>query len=429
MRSPLISASLLLLTAYAAGAQSLASRVAEAPDGVVRITTAARAGVCGDGRDLVGYKNALFARNFQTMGRWTAEQCVPGPLRVTLSVADGRVTQMRTQVGGTWPATESRVTDFGVVPPREASAYFFSIVPRLDRVTNNNRLLLPAVLADDAEVVPPLLAMARDASHPVDLRRQSVHWLGVLGDATVIPVLVGFAREDVDEEGNDKGKRGLGSTAVAALSMLEGDIGVPALIDLARDANVGTRRNAVFWLGQNGDPRARRMLHTVIENDREANRVRTHAIFSLTNGSDLVSSEFGYLRGLYARLDGVELKEAVIQGMTRDDDAEGGHWLIQRALDATESSRLRKSALFWAGQRSATPTSDLVSVYRDGRNRDLREHAIFVLSQRHDEAAIDALLRIAREDGDTQMRGKALFWLAQKNDPRVTKLIADLVLK
>ena len=36
---------------------------------------------------------------------------------------------------------------------------------------------------------------------------------------------------------------------------------------------------------------------------------------------------------------------------------------------------------------------------------------------------------IAREDGDSRMRGKALFWLAQKHDPRVTKLIGDLVLK
>jgi HEAT repeat protein len=428
MRSPLISVSLLLLAAGAAGAQSLASRVAEAPSGIVRITTAARAGVCGDGRDLVGYKNALFARNFQTIGRWTAERCVPGPLRVTLSVSDGRVTQMRTQVGGSWPATEAQVTDLGIVPPREASAYFFSILPRLQRQTNNDRLLLPAVLAEDAEVVSPLLALARDESQAIDLRRQSVHWLGTLGDATVIPVLVGFARGDAEEEGSAKGKRGLSSTAVAALSMLEGDIGVPALIDLARESNVELRRNAVFWLGQNGDPRARRMLHTVIENSGEETRVRAHAVFSLTNGSDPVSSEFAYLRGLYTRLDGHELKEAVIQGMTRDEE-EGGRWLIQRAMDANESSRLRKSALFWAGQRSATPTADLVSVYRDGRNRDLREHAIFVLSQRHDDAATDALLRIAREDSDTQMRGKALFWLAQKNDPRVAKLIADLVLK
>ena len=45
------------------------------------------------------------------------------------------------------------------------------------------------------------------------------------------------------------------------------------------------------------------------------------------------------------------------------------------------------------------------------------------------DAATDALLAIVRDDKDTRMRGKALFWLAQKDDPRVKKLIADLVLK
>jgi HEAT repeat protein len=107
----------------------------------------------------------------------------------------------------------------------------------------------------------------------------------------------------------------------------------------------------------------------------------------------------------------------------------GGRWLIERALDRRESSKVRKSALFWAGQREATPTAELIRVYREAAELDLREHAIFVLSQRQDDAATDALLRIAREDPDTRMRGKALFWLAQKDDPRVKKLIADLLLR
>jgi HEAT repeat protein len=413
------------------GAQSLASRVAQAPDGVVRMQVDSRTGVCGDGRDVVGYRNALFAPNVQSIGgHWTDSRCVPGPLRVSLTVADGQVTQMRTRIGGSWPATQSRVTDLGVVPSREASTYFFSLVPRLETASGKDRLLLPAVLADDASVIQPLLALARDPGRAEHTRRQAVLWLGLLGDASVIPALVQLARDDVDDEGNDKrGKKGVGSSAVAALSTLDGDVGVPALIDLARSGSVGTRRNAVFWLGQNGSQGARRMLHTVIENANEVNRVRAHAIFALTHGRDTPQSEFTYLRALYPRLDDDVLKEAVIQGMQVDEDVAGGRWLIERALDGRESSKLRKSALFWAGQRESTPTSELVRVYREAAEPDLREHAIFVLSQRRDDAATDALLRIAREDRDTRMRGKALFWLAQKDDPRVKKLIADLLLR
>lgn len=429
MRTTLISVSFALLAVAPVGAQSLASRVAQAPDGVVRVQFDSRAGVCGDGSDVVGYRNALFARNFQSIGHWNDTRCVPGPLRVSLTLEDRQVIRVRTQVGGAWASTESRVTDLGVVPSREASAYFFSLVQRLETASGKDRLLLPAVLADDAEVIKPLLALARDESRALHTRRQAVQWLGLLGDESIVPALLEFARDPVDDEGGDKwGKKGLGSTAMAALSTLDGDVGVPALIDLARSPSVGTRRNAVFWLGQNGNPRARRVLHTVIENANEDHRVRQHAIFSLSQGGDTPGSEFAYLRSIYPRLDRDELKESVFQGMTQDETVAGGRWLIERARDPKEPTKLRRTALFWAGQREETPTADILSVYRDG-DSELREHAIFVLSQREDDAATDALIDIARRDSDTRMRGKALFWLAQKDDPRVKKLIADLVLK
>jgi HEAT repeat protein len=50
-----------------------------------------------------------------------------------------------------------------------------------------------------------------------------------------------------------------------------------------------------------------------------------------------------------------------------------------------------------------------------------------VLSQRDDEAALNELMRIAQSDSDRRMRAKALFWLGQKDDPRVAKLIADKI--
>jgi HEAT repeat protein len=407
------------------GAQSLASHVAQAPDGVVRMQVDSRVGVCGDGRDLIGYRSAVFANNFQSFGgHWSASRCVPGRLRVTLTVADGQVTQLRTRVGGAWSDTESRVTDLGVVPPHEASTYFFSLVPRLESARGKDRLLVPAVLADGVPVIQPLLALAHDDRRIEHTRRDAIMWLGLLGDASVVPALVQFARDDATE--GKARKKGLGNTAMAALHTLEGDVGVPALIDLSKNGTVETRRQAVFWLGQNGSESARRTLHAVIENENEDSRVRSHAIFSLTHG-DAPDSEFAYLRNLYSRIETQEAKEAIIQGM-QEDEGDGGRWLIERALDEREAFELRKKAIFWAGQREATPTAELVRVYRDADNTNLREHTIFVLSQREDEAAIDELLRIARSDSDTEMRGKALFWLAQKDDPRIKKLIADLVL-
>src|SRR3990170_4480549 len=89
----------------------------------------------------------------------------------------------------------------------------------------------------------------------------------------------------------------------------------------------------------------------------------------------------GTLGGLFPRPTSERLKESVIQGMGQDEAA-GSAWLLPKARDRAESTRIRKSALFWAGQNERTPTRDLISFYRSVQEPALREHTIFVLSQR-----------------------------------------------
>jgi HEAT repeat protein len=417
---------------------TLSQRVANAPDGVVRVQFAARSGTCGDGKDLIGYRKALFLESFQSIGDWNAPNCRPGPMRVAISVANGKPTSVKAYVGGDWQRTSERVTDLGEVSPSEAAAYFFAIVPQIERgsARDKARFLLPAVLADDPGALPRVIALARDDSRLQETRRQAIQWIGLLGDATVVPVLVGFASgggaepagEDIDIDDKKPGKKGLATAAMAALGTLENRAGVPALIELVLTGSLGVRGAGVFWLGQTGDPRAFATLHGVIENAREDERVRAHAIFSLSHGGDTPQSEFAYLRGIYPRIASDRLKESVIQGVSQDKSA-GSAWLIERARDDGEPLKLRRSALFWAGQKKSTPTKDLVAYYRATAESSLREHAIFVLSQRDDEAALNELMRIAQEDKDKQMRARALFWLGQKDDPRVAKLIGDRVLR
>jgi HEAT repeat protein len=411
---------------------NLGQRIANAGTGVVHLQFASRPGTCGDGRDMVGYRRALFADSFQSIGKWDAPTCVPGPVRVALSVANGRVTRVRTSVGGAWPRASESIVDLGTVAPSEAASYFFGLVPLLERAGDKSRVLLPAVLADAGDVIPKLTSLARDGSRIQETRRQAIQWMGLLGDARVVPTLVSFARsggaspagEDIDEDDEARGMKGLATGAMAALSFLDNGVGVPALIGISRSGTPGARGSAAFWLGQSGDPRAVAELHGIIENTNEDQRVRVQAIFSLAHGDNTRETEFAYLRGIYPRLQSDKLKEAVLQGMGEDHSA-GSAWLIDRARDGRESLNIRKSALFWAGQRELTPTKDLVAFYRSATGSELREHAVFVLSQRQDDAALNELMRIAREDSDRHMRARALFWLGQKDDPRVAKLIGD----
>ena len=53
--------------------------------------------------------------------------------------------------------------------------------------------------------------------------------------------------------------------AVFALSQLPGNEGVPLLIELARThGNREIRKQAMFWLGQSGDPRATSFFEEVL---------------------------------------------------------------------------------------------------------------------------------------------------------------------
>jgi HEAT repeat protein len=351
---------------------------------------------------------------------------------VLISVSNGRVTEAHTYVGEPRDRINI-VTDLGTVSASEAAAFFFSLVPVLERARDRSRTLLPAVLAEAGDVTPQLLALARDEARTLDTRRQAIMWTGLLGDAKVIPALVGFARsgdigteDEPDETDQAMGTKGLAAAAMAALATIADGAGTPPLIELATKGSVGIRRSAVFWLGQTGDPRAFAPLHDIIENQREDEGVRSRAIFSLSHGDDIPAGEFAYLRGIYARLGSKKLKDAVLMGMG-EDKSDGSKWLLERARDAGEPLETRKTALFWAGQRDLIPTSQLAAYYRSATEPSLKEHAIFVISQRDDEAALEELMRIAREDSDKRMRARALFWLGQKDDPRVAKFIQERI--
>jgi len=62
-------------------------------------------------------------------------------------------------------------------------------------------------------------------------------------------------------------------------------------------------------------------------------------------------------------------------------------------------------------------------------DREVRESAIFALSQRPRDEGVPALIRIVRTSRDPKLRKNALFWLGQSNDPRALDLIEELLAK
>jgi hypothetical protein len=228
-----------LALAGAASAQTLDRRISSAPDGTVRFSFAAREGVCGNGHNV----NIQDSRNAD----WESD-CDAGPVRTVLTVSGGKVTKVRSYVGGRWRAAGAGVTDLGTVSAREAATWLLGLAARAP--AGSNEAVFAATLADSAVIWPDLVRLAKNESVPRETRRSAVFWLGQAAGTAATASLDSLV-------GDPKGDRQVREAAVFALSQRPRDEGVPALIRVARtDRDPDIRKKAIFWLGQSDDPRA-----------------------------------------------------------------------------------------------------------------------------------------------------------------------------
>jgi HEAT repeat protein len=103
--------------------------------------------------------------------------------------------------------------------------------------------------------------------------------------------------------------------------------------------------------------------------------------------------------------------------------------LVKIARSSRSSERLRRRAVFWLGQIASEAAGlALDSIASDDRgDREVRKQAIFALSQRSTDEAVPALMRVARTNGDPELRRTALFWLGQSEDPRALALFEEIL--
>jgi HEAT repeat protein len=103
--------------------------------------------------------------------------------------------------------------------------------------------------------------------------------------------------------------------------------------------------------------------------------------------------------------------------------------LLRIARETRISKRVRRSAVFWLGQAAGdAATRGLTDLIDErGGDRDVKESAVFALSQRPRDEGVPALIRVVRGNPDPELRRKAIFWLGQSDDPRALALFEELL--
>ena len=315
----------------------------------------------------------------------------------------------------------TKVQDVDVTNGQTATIGQGRSCPTSDDPDDDDRIAaLNALLQMDADAAMPILkkVLERRDACSVALRRKAVFLVSQKRTDETANILMNVARTDPDQEVREQ--------AVFWLSQVPGS--TPLLEGILRgNGDEGIKEKALFSLSQQSDPRAQQALRDFAARESEPGDLREKAIFWLGQRRSSENTEF--LRTLYSRLTDQDLKEKILFSLSQQKGSGNEAWLMGIALNSKEDIELRKKALFWAGQ-AGVPISELSQLYDRIPDQEMKEQIIFALSQRQREsAAIDKLFDIAKNEKDSELRKKAIFWLGQSRDPRVQQFLLDLINK
>jgi len=223
---------------------------------------------------------------------------------------------------------------------------------------------------------------------PFDRYRSPIFWLGKAKDTESISFLDDIYRNSNESSTRDK--------IVTTIGIHESkDLVFPALKNVIdKEDREKVIKNAIFWVGN---------IHT-----RQA---------------------VDYLEKLRFRFKSNQLMESIIFAFYNNDSEYADKLLIDIAKSRRERSEVRKKAIFWLSQRASKIAFDtLEEIVTDSDERKLQEHTVFAISQFPDDESIPALIKIAKNNRSKGVRKKAIFWLSQKDDPRVIRFLEDILL-
>jgi HEAT repeat protein len=286
---------------------------------------------------------------------------------------------------------------------------------------DDDRLIaLNALLQMNSDQAMPLLesVLKRRDAGSVCLRRKALFVLSQKRTPETEDLLLQSASSDPDAQVRE--------SAVFWLSQVHTARATAALDSiLQHSTDEAIQKRAVFALAQQNSDASSKALRDYLQGSGGTETLKEQVVFWL--GQQHSEANRAFLRQYYGRATNASIKKKIVFSVAQSGGADDARWLLGIARDAKEPLDARKNALFWAGQMHAVDVAQIVSLYDGLQSPELKDRLIFVLSQRHEPAAVDKLMQIARNDPDHDLRKKAIFWLGQSHDPRAAKFLMQIV--
>lgn len=393
----------------------------ERADGTVQFGFAARRDVCGWGRSInIGSSTYITTGNV-TISSDSRMECRRGPVVVRMVRTGGILVDVDVEV-----APESRpegVTDLGTVSAPAAAAYLLDVASRADG-RPAREAILPAVLADSAEISAGLLRLAQNKELARAVRQSALSWLGREMETTeaaesrrVSAAVAAIAADQT--EANP-----IRQSAVSVLARTE-QADLAALTRMATAEDRWLRQAALQALSNSGDPRARDFLRAQLADDNLPENLRTTVIRGI--GREYATPrDAELLRTRYAALTSLDSKRTVLSVLGDLGGSTNLQWLLGVAGDANTAPDLRAQAAE-AAQKAGATSAQLYRLYEQAPDRRAKEAATSALFRIGDREALDHLVQIARAETDMSVRRSVISRLARSEDPKVKEMLKELV--
>jgi HEAT repeat protein len=283
---------------------------------------------------------------------------------------------------------------------------------------------LNALSQMDAEQAMPILkqVLARREPCTQRLRRQAVWLVASRKQPDAAAILLNVAKTDPDKDVREQ--------AVFWMANVPTEEATTMLIDLAKKGDdLDMRKRAVYALSRSKSPRAATTLREIVLDVNTDASLRGDALSWYLSGPGRASDDaFAFLKDVYGRADDARFQQRVLQLMASRRTDESRAFLSDVAQNPKESMENRRSAL-WALQGAGVTTAQLAQIYDRGTEVELRKQVISMLSAYKENAGVDKLLDIARNEKNVELRKQAISALSRTKDPRALALMQEIILK
>jgi HEAT repeat protein len=89
---------------------------------------------------------------------------------------------------------------------------------------------------------------------------------------------------------------------------------------------------------------------------------------------------------------------------------------------------VRNQALFWLSQRAGQEAAAAITdALQNDPETEVKRRAVFALSQLPKDEGIPLLIQVAKTNGNPDVRKQAMFWLGQSHDPRAVMFFEEVL--